>query len=161
MAQSKHRDDQLFVAPVEFDALVLHNSRRIDRPLAGTPNLIKIPAPSVSTTSTAMTEAELLGGIHVKSPTAAQNWQLPKGAEISAALLLLQPNFAIGDSFDFTVINDGTATDLVTLTVDTGITIVGYAGVHPAADGATLPTAAATFRLRNTAADVWIAYRVA
>ena len=122
MAQTKHRDDQLFVAPVELtEALAIHTPD-------GTPVLTKVPAPSTGTTETDMTEAELLGGIHVKTPTAAQNLQVPTGTEISAAVTAVQPEFAIGDSFDFTLINLGGTGDIVTLTVDTGVTFVGYMG---------------------------------
>ena len=172
MATEKHRQAQLFAAPVEFDAAVTNSALVtnsagqttvgpiIDRPADGTPNLNKVPAPTTGTTATDMTEAQLLGGIHVKTPTAAQNLQVPTGTEISAAVLAVQPDFAVGDSFDFTLINLGGTGDIVTLTVDTGVTFVGYAGVHPSADGATLPTSSGTFRFRNTAANTWVGYRV-
>lgn len=139
----------------------LHVGPSINRPADGTPTLTKVPAPSTSTTGVSMTEAELLGGVHVKSPVAAQDFQLPTGAEISAAILAVHPGFAVGDSFDFHLVNTGTATDLVTLTTDTGLTLVGYMGVHPAADGATLGTSAGHFRLRNTGADAWTVHRIA
>lgn len=172
MAPTKHRDDQLFVAPVEFDvnatvehkALVTSTGGRtasgplIDRPADGAPLLKKVPAPSTGTTSVAMTEAQLLGGIHVKTPAAAQEFQVPDGTEISAAVLAVQPDFAIGDSFDFTLINLGGAGFIVTLTVDTGVTFVGSVTVDdPGAD----VNSSGTFRFRNTAANTWIAYRVA
>ena len=151
MAQTKHRDDQLFVAPVEFnEALAIHSPD-------GVPVLTKV-TPSVGTTETDMTEAELLGGIHVKTPTAAQNLQVPTGAEISAAVAAVQPEFAIGDSFDYTLINLGGTGDIVTLTVDTGVTFVGSVTIDdPGAD----INSSGTFRFRNTAADTWVAYRVA
>jgi hypothetical protein len=169
MAQTKHRDDQLFVAPVEFGpnakATMVGGStvsgEVIVRPTDGAPPLRRYPAPTTGTTETDLTEAQLLGGMHVKTPTAAQNLQFPTGTEISAAVLAVQPDFAVGDSLDFTLINLGGAADIVTLTTDTGLTLVGYMGVHPSADGATLPTAAGTFRARNTAANAWAIYRVA
>lgn len=158
MAQTKHRDDQLFAAPVEFDKKTLFNAAIITRPADGTPNLNKIPAPTTGTTSVAMTEAQLLGGIHIKTPTAAQDFQLPTGAEISAAVLAVQPNFAIGDSFDFALVNLGGAGFIVTITGDTGSTLVGSATIDDA--GADV-NSSGLFRFRNTAADTWIGYRIA
>lgn len=174
MAQTKHRDDQLFAAPVEFDDTVQHNAPvTMDgglaatgdvelRPADGTPILTKVPAPSTGTTSVDMLEADLLSGIHVKTPVAAQDFQLPTGAEISAAILAVLPNFAVGDSFDFSLVNLGGVGDIVTITTAaSGTTVVGYMGIHPAADGATLGTSAGLFRVRNTGADTWTFHRIA
>ncbi len=129
------------------------------RPVDGQPVMVKMAVPSTSTTGTAMTEAELLGGIHIKSPTAAQNFQLPNGTEISAAI---GASLVAGDGFEFTLINTGTASDIVTITEDTGINVDGngYMGVHPAADGATLGTSVGRFYCRNTGANTWEFYRV-
>lgn len=128
------------------------------RPVDGAPLMTKRAAPEADdTTDTNASEAEILAGMFVKSPTSAQNWQLPTGAEISAAI---GANLAVGDSFDFTLINTGTASDIVTLTTDTGLTLIGYMGVHPAADGATLGVSCGTFRFRNTGSNAWSVYRV-
>ena len=139
----------------------VNTGTQLNRPADGTPILTKVPAPSTSTTGVAMTEAELLGGVHVKTPTAAQDFQLPNGTEVSAAVLAVQPNFAVGDSFDFHLVNLGTTGDIVTITADTGLTVVGFMGVHPAADGATLGTSAGHFRCRNTGANAWTFHRIA
>lgn len=127
------------------------------RQTAGAPIMTKVSAPSVSTTSTDMTETELLGGMHVKTPVAAQNWQVPTGTEISAAL---PSTPAVGDSFEFTVINLGGAADDITITVATGVTFVGDVVMRPVADAATDGTGSATWRFRNTAANVWVGYRI-
>lgn len=161
MTQRKHRDSELFAAPVEFDREVTMNGgqtvvgQNIRRPGAGLPVLTGVPAPSTSTTGTSMTEAELLGGIHVKTPVAAQDFQVPTGAEISAAV---GADLEVDDSFDFTLINLGGTGDIVTLTVDTGVTLVGSATVD---DPGTDVNSSGTFRFHNTAADTWVAYRVA
>ncbi len=163
MAQTKHRDDQLFVGPVEFDALIsVEGGETVDgpiihRPATGQPLLKKVDAPSTGTTSTDMSEVQLLGGIHVKTPAAAQNFQVPTGTEISAALVAIGVTPLVGDSFDFTLINLGGAGDIVTLTVATGVTFVGSVTIDdPGAD----INSSGTFRFRNTAANTWIAYRV-
>lgn len=142
---------------VEVDGELKTNGPHMRRPADGQPILTKIPVPSVSTTSVDMTEAQLLGGIHVKTPTAAQEFQVPTGAEISAAVIASGLRLEIGDSFDFTLINLGSATDIVTLTVAAGVTFVGSVTVDdPAAD----VNSSGTFRFQNTAANVWVAHRV-
>ena len=99
------------------------------------PMMYTLPTPtSDSTTSTNMTEAELLGGMHVKSPTSAQNWQVPTGTEISTAI---GSGLAVGDGFNFILINTGTASDIVTLVVDTGVTM--RIGANVAADEPEFP----------------------
>ena len=130
----------------------------IIRPIDGQPIITKAPAPTSGTTSVNATEAEMLGGIHVKTPSAGQNWQLPNGTEMDAAIGAAA--LAVGDTFDFTMINLGTTGDIVTITTDTGFTVVGYMGVHPATDGATLGYGAGHFRARRTAANTWVLYRV-
>ena len=144
-----------------FTGGVTASGDSITRSVDGTPVLNKVPAPSTGTTSVDMTEAQLLGGIHVKTPVAAQDFQLPTGEEISAAVLAVLPGFAVGDSFDFHLVNLGTTGDIVTITTATGIPVVGYMGVHPAVDGATLGTSAGHFRCRNTGADAWTLHRIA
>ena len=128
------------------------------RPDTGQPLMTyRDPPATDDTTGTDATAAEILAGMMVKTPTAAQNWQLPLGTEISAAV---GSGLTIGDSFQFQLINVGGTGDIVTLTTDTGTTVVGYMGVHPAADGVTTATSG-NFLFRNTAADTWVCYRLA
>jgi hypothetical protein len=94
-----------------------------------------------------MTAAELLTGIITATPTTGRNVQLPTGSNLDLAT-----EWAIGDSFDFSVIT--LAAFALTITVNTNVTIVG----SPATAGTS--GAAARFRLRKTAADTFIAYRV-
>ncbi len=153
----KRREPHLF-GDLEVDGDIVTNGAHMQRPADGQPVLRKIPVPSTATTATSMTEAELLGGIHVKTPSAAQNLQVPNGTEISAALVAAGLVVAIGDSFDFTLINLGGAGDIVTLTVDTGVTFVGSVIVD---DAGVDITSSGTFRFRNTAANVWVGHRIA
>jgi hypothetical protein len=94
-----------------------------------------------------MTAGQLLVGLVTATPTAGRNVQLPTGANLDLAT-----EWAIGDSFDFSIIT--LAAFALTLTVNTGVTIVGAA--------ATAATAGATarFRVRKTAADTFIVYRI-
>jgi hypothetical protein len=95
----------------------------------------------------AFTPASLLGGIVTATPTAGRNIQLPTGAAIDLA-----SEFAIGDSFDFSLIS--LAAFALTITVNTGVTIVGAAAT------AGTSGAAARFRVRKTAADTFVVYRL-
>lgn len=98
--------------------------------------------------SMAFTPAALLSGIVTATPTAGRNIQLPTGAAIDLA-----SEFAIGDSFDFSLVT--LAAFALTITVNTGVTIVGA----PATAGTS--GAAARFRMRKTADDTFVVYRIA
>lgn len=94
-----------------------------------------------------MTAANVLTGIVTATPTQARNVQLPTGANLDLAT-----EWAVDDSFDFSVIT--LAAFALTITVNTGVTIVG--------DPATAATSgsAAKFRVRKTAADTFVVYRI-
>ena len=128
------------------------------RPIDGLPMMTKMAAPVAdSGADTNMTEAQLLSGIHAKDPAGAVAWQVPNGTEISAAV---GAGLAVGDSFEFTVINTGnTTSEDITLTVDTGVTFVGSAVLAPAADDPA-EVSTGTWRFRNTGANTWIGYRI-
>ena len=98
--------------------------------------------------SMAATAANVLTGIITATPTSARDIQLPTGANLDLAT-----EWAIGDSFDFSVIT--LAAYALTITVNTGITTI----VGSAATGATTGSVA-RFRLRKTAADTFTAYRI-
>ena len=93
------------------------------------------------------TAANVLTGIVTSTLTQARNLQLPTGANLDLAT-----EWAIGEAFDCTFITLGAF--VMTITVNTGVTIVGSA-VTAATAGST-----ARFRLRKTAADTFIAYRI-
>jgi hypothetical protein len=93
------------------------------------------------------TAANVLTGIVTSTLTQARNLQLPTGANLDLAT-----EWAIGEAFDCTFMTLGAFA--LTITVNTGVTIVGSA-VTAAAAGST-----ARFRLRKTAADTFIAYRI-
>lgn len=93
------------------------------------------------------TAANVLTGIVTSTITQNRSLQLPTGANLDLAT-----EWAIGESFDCTFITLGAF--ILTITVNTGVTIVG-AAVTAATAGST-----ARFRLRKTAADTFIAYRI-
>ena len=93
------------------------------------------------------TAANVLTGIITATPTAGRDIQLPTGANLDLAT-----EWAIGDSFDFSVIT--LAAFALTLTVNTNVTIVGAAATAATAG------ASARFRCRKTAADTFVVYRI-
>lgn len=109
--------------------------------------------------ATTLTVANLLTGIitGTQSTGGNVNYTLPTGALTDAGA-----EFAIGDSFDWSLINlSSAAADTVTVTAGTGHTIVGVAVVQSAhATTGGLYGNAARFRTRKTAADTFITYRI-
>jgi hypothetical protein len=93
------------------------------------------------------TAANILTGIVTSTITQNRSLQLPTGANLDLAT-----EWAIGEAFDCTFITLGAF--VLTITVNTGVTIVG-AATTAATAGST-----ARFRLRKTAADTFIAYRI-
>jgi hypothetical protein len=93
------------------------------------------------------TAADVLTGIVTATPTTTRSIQLPLATNIDLAT-----EWAIGDSFDFSVIT--LAAFALTITVNTGVTIVGSAAT------AATSGASARFRMRKTAADTFIVYRI-
>ena len=93
------------------------------------------------------TAADVLTGIVTATPTTTRSIQLPLATNLDLAT-----EWAIGDSFDFSVIT--LAAFALTITVNTGVTIVGSAAT------AATSGASARFRMRKTAAATFIVYRI-
>jgi hypothetical protein len=93
------------------------------------------------------TAANVLTGIVTSTITQNRNLQLPTGANLDLAT-----EWAIGEGFDVTFMTLGAF--VMTITVNTGVTIVGSAATAATAGSV------ARFRLRKTAADTFIAYRI-
>jgi hypothetical protein len=103
-------------------------------------------APGVLNATGTLTAAMILSGIVTSSTAAATAATLDTGAIVDAA-----SEFAIGDSFDWSVINTGPSAFTVT-SPDASHTIVGTAAV------ATVTSA--IWRTRKTAADTFVSYRL-
>lgn len=102
-------------------------------------------APIAVDATGAVSVAAMLGGIVTSSTAAAVAGTIPTGTALDAGA-----NFAIGDSFDWSVINTGPNT--FTVTAATGHTIVGVAAVVTVTSG--------SFRTRKTAAATYVTYRM-
>jgi len=93
------------------------------------------------------TASDVLSGIVTATPTTTRSIQLPTGENLDLAT-----EWAVNQSFDFTVLT--LAAFALTITVNTGVTIVGSAAT------AATSGSAARFRARKTAADTFIVYRI-
>ena len=107
-------------------------------------------------TAPTLTVAQFINGIVFGQPTTGRAVTTPTGAQISAAIT----DLAVGDSFDFTLIVDGSvgADDIYTLTAGDGnVTFKGVATLGPIVTN-TAP-GCATWIFRNTGANTWVGYR--
>jgi hypothetical protein len=103
-------------------------------------------APGVLNATGTLTAAMILSGIVTSTSAAGVTATLDTGAIVDAA-----SEFAIGDSFDWSIINTGPSTFTVTAAAS-GHTIVGV--------GAVLTLISAVWRTRKTAADTFVSYRL-
>lgn len=109
-------------------------------------------APVAKTVTATLTAANLLVGmITVAQGSGAGSTQtLPTGTEMQTGL---PSTFGTNNYFDFSIVNTGAASETATLGAGTAFTIVGNAVV--AVGGS------AIFRVRKTAANTFVAYRIA
>lgn len=109
-------------------------------------------APVSLTSSATLTAAQLTNGIILGNPgTSAASYQLPTVAVLEADV----SSAKVGSTFDFSVINvDGSSSGVITLTTNTGWTLVGLMTVV-----ATAGTAQA-FRARKSGDGTWSLYRM-
>lgn len=117
--------------------------------------------PTAKTTSATLTAAELLSGIITVNQGAADvsTLTLPTGSAMETALLALVPQLDVDDAFEFSLINISTvAAEDAVLAAGSGFTIVG--NVNVASNNAATDLAFGTFRVRRTAANTYVAYRV-
>lgn len=117
--------------------------------------------PASKTTATTLTAAELIGGLitGVSGAGANANYQLPLASDLETALLALYPDLANNDTFEFVLINTSVvATDTLTITTNTGWTLVGKMVLE--ANTGTSPSPSGQFWARRTAANTYTLYRV-
>lgn len=94
-----------------------------------------------------LTIAAILSGIVTSTTAAAVTATLDTGAIVDAG-----SEFAIGDSFDWHVINTGGANAFTVTAAASGHTVVGAGAVAASSSG--------SFRTRKTAADTFVTYRI-
>ena len=126
-------------APVEYSVGVgPSNNYPIQMKMQGDPGVLNATG--------ALTAAMMLAGLVTSTTAAAVAGTVPTGTVMDAAV-----DFAINESFDWSLINTGGNT--FTVTAASGHTVVGVAAV------ATVTSA--HFRTRKTAANTFVTYRLA
>ena len=118
-------------------------------------------APVAMTTAATITSAALIGGLitGTQSSGATVAYTLPTGAVLDAAV-----DMAAGQAFDFSIMNfSAAAADTITLTAPaSGITLVGEPIVQAShSSTGEIYGAAGLFRMRKTAAETFVCYRIA
>jgi hypothetical protein len=110
-------------------------------------------APQTATATATLTAAQIVNQMLVANPSAtAATYTLPTGALIDAAV----PNATVGSTFDLSIVNIGTSSGAVTLSVtgSTGVTDGGNALVAIAI------TTSQLFRFRKTGDGTYVVYRL-
>ena len=111
-----------------------------------------IAAPQTATSTATLTAAQVTGGILYANPsTSAATYTLPTATEIDAVMTSAN----VGNTFDLSIVNIGTSSGTVTLSMGTGVTNGGNAAVAVAI------TSSALFRFRKTGTGAWTVYKVA
>lgn len=118
----------------------------------GAEPMVAQPTPTAVDATATLTAASLLARMITSVTTAAVTATLPTGTQMDTAALAQYSALAVNDSIEVAVINTG-ASNAWTLTAATGFTIIGNAVVNA--------LTSAKFRLRRTAANTWVAYRIA
>lgn len=109
-------------------------------------------APQTATSTATLTVAQILGNVLVANPsTSAATYTLPTASAIDAVL----GNAKVGSTFELAIVNTGTSSGTVTLSMGTGITDGGNAAV------ATAITSSALFRFRKTGDAAYAVYKIA
>jgi len=125
------------------------------RALFGKKQIAPVAMTVAATITVDALKSGLITGTHAVGAT--QAYTLPTGTVMDAALT---SHFINNDSFDFTIINlSAAAADTITLTAAAGFTIVGQATIDSAHGDSEFPSSG-TFRVRRTAANTFVAYRL-
>lgn len=96
----------------------------------------------------AVMAASLISGLLTATPAGAINYTLPTGTQMDTACA---GNVGVGESFDFNIINIG-AGGIITVVAASGFTIVGLATIAA--------NTSAGFKVRKTAANTFVLYRL-
>jgi len=107
------------------------------------------PTPTALTATGTLTVAQLLTRIITETSATAVTATLPTGTLMDGGM---PAGIAANESFDWTIVNLGSASGAVTVAAGTAHTVVGSMSVPIATS--------ATFRSRRTAANTWVTYRL-
>lgn len=109
-------------------------------------------AAQTATSTATLTAAQITGGVLVANPsTSAATYTLPSGTDIDNVVT----SATVGSTFDLAIVNTGTSSGTVTLSLGTGLTDGGNATVAIAI------TSSALFRFRKTADGAYSVTKIA
>ena len=128
----------------------LMGSLRVNGVIAGDTHTEKTTVTTLTDLAETLTAAMVVtnGGLLVGTPTASRAKTIPTGTLTCAAL----KGYAVGDTFDVSVVNLAGATHPLVITAGTDATIVGVATVAAATS--------ASFKVRVSATNTVVWYRV-
>ena len=106
-------------------------------------------APTTAVDSATLTAAQITNGIILGSPSTTAAYTLPLAADVDTTLT----NAKVGSTFDFRVINV-TGSGVITVTTNTGWTLVGLMTVAAAAG------TVRAFRARKSGDAAWALYAI-
>lgn len=125
---------------------------------AGGAQRMQMPVPATATDTATLTTAQLLNGSIQGTPTAAANYTLPLATALDTAL---PADFAVGEAFEFSIINQATNVGFdITIVTNTGWTLSGAAVVIGAGPNDGTEWKSGVFRARKTGAGAWTLYRL-
>lgn len=113
--------------------------------------LVAYPAAASQNATGTLTATQILTGIITSTTAAAVSATLPLGSDLETALVAAYPTIGVNDSLEFSVINTGPNT--FTILTNTGWTLIGSMAVATATS--------ARFKIRRTATNVFVIYRLA
>lgn len=105
------------------------------------------PAPDTTATSTTLTAANINKGIYTFTGGTAQTITFPTGTTLEG--ISTSPTMTVDSAIDFCLINTGSN---ATIAANTGLTFVGSTSFQSGAS--------ALFRIRKTATNTFVAYRI-
>ena len=123
------------------------------------PLFIKQVEPATMIDGATIDVDDLLTGMILGTPTAAAEYKLPLAADLDEAWL---DEVEVDRAFDLQIVNLAATEDwYITITTNTGWTIVGNAIVNSNDWEDSYYLGTGTFRIRKTAADTFTIYRIA
>jgi len=141
-------------APAQYEVGTTVNFNTSPVPL----RFVAMTDPTTAIGDATLSVAQMLSGVIVATPVAASAYTTPTGAVLDDAMPV---GVGTDVAFDLTIINIGGTGDDITFTPGaSGFSIVGDAVIRPSADSGTEQAGQGTFRIRRTAADTFIAYRI-
>jgi hypothetical protein len=113
------------------------------------------PAATAVNTSATVTGANIIDGVFTSTAAAAVAMTLPLATAMETAMDAAYGTLAVNDSIEFAVINTGSTAFAVTVTTNTGWTLVG----NMAVGGASVP-ASGYFMIQRNSATTYTCFRL-